>query len=188
MHKAYIVQEPDEGSGMVIYAASDIAARKQGAIELTGDERIAGITCRRCPALDDKEDDPRAQTRHLLNLGWVFHLDGCHRVTEEDHPFVPRSGGVWRSWMEWLNWRVECAERRYLEKQAAQRLWGEWPWAEEIDVHVEPSGKIDAHIRLPYLSGSLRYLEREDRYYVERRDLMAFRCAYTVNCDGRVQA
>lgn len=183
--KAFIVQEPDELTGGVVYARRDIEARKRGAQAYAGTDEIGGMICRRCPALDDKRGDPRAQTRVLLEMGWWFDNE---RLSVDDNPFVAMNGEVYRTWMEWLDGRVRAArhQKRRADtlRRAALDLWGRWWFADAIDVWADGDDHYTATITVPYLRDGVRYRSREHMHSVTVRDLSAFRAAYTVNRDS----
>jgi len=72
---AYTYNETDEWSGGVVFARSNIEARRMGANLLNMDE-IAGLTVQRRPDLDQYADTG-VPARVLVEEGWWFECHGC---------------------------------------------------------------------------------------------------------------
>lgn len=103
MMVAFIVTEPYENRGGVIFADHAIVARRIGADEYA-DSEIQGMSVRRCPDLDEHKGDERFINRYLLhNCCWWFD-DGAID-SDTPFPFVAVNGGVYKNWMCWIN---EC--------------------------------------------------------------------------------
>lgn len=78
--KAYSVQD-DEG-GIVVFANSNAAARREGGLELGGDWSTVD-TCRRAPEFDQYAPGP-VPAQALLDAGWWLECHGCsERIQEE---------------------------------------------------------------------------------------------------------
>jgi len=114
--KAFIVNEPCEGYGDVFFAKFAIEARKQGANEFN-DGELAGMTCRRCPQLDDKQGDRRAINQYLSDYE-CWWWDGGE-ITSDDHPFISVNGGVYMNWMSYIQ---ECETRALMRKRNKKEM------------------------------------------------------------------
>ena len=177
--KAFVVQETDEMTGGIVYAKTNAQARRLGSYQYA-DGDFFSVTCRRFPQADGLERDPRAQQWALFDAGWWHETGHGHRVSEDDRPFVCKSGHVYRSPFEWLSEQEARIRRKCIKKRRETELWQKWWFADRIKVHVEPGGLIDADIALPHLRYGVRFLEREDRHTVSACDLLNYYRAYRV--------
>lgn len=80
--KAYACTEDCEGTGGIIFANSNIAARKDAA-SIWGDGELAGWRVHRAPGLD-KYQDTGVPTWILIADGWYFECNGCGMRMSED--------------------------------------------------------------------------------------------------------
>lgn len=79
---AYAVLENDERTGGIIYATSNIAARRQGANEY-GDGELSYVTCNRAPWADRYHGKPIPIDLMVLH-GWWFECGHCGKRIDED--------------------------------------------------------------------------------------------------------
>lgn len=83
---AYAVTEPVEGTGGVVFALSNAAARRRGA-RLYADGDFAGVDARRVPEFDVYAPGPVPQLA-LVDAGWSIDCHGCeaqiHANTQDD--------------------------------------------------------------------------------------------------------
>ena len=73
---AYLVTEPYEGNGGVVFAKGNIQARRQGANEYS-DGEIKGMSVRRAKHLDQYEASRCVPASELIHDGWHFECSGC---------------------------------------------------------------------------------------------------------------
>ena len=75
---AYAINDydADEPKGVVLFAKSDIEARRRGASDLDCDE-IAGLSCRRAPWADGFEASGVIPAATMVANGWHFTCHGC---------------------------------------------------------------------------------------------------------------
>lgn len=178
--KAYIVTEPEENTGGVIYAKSAIEARRWGA-DLYSDGELRGMSCCRAPALDDKRGDKRAEMQYLLAMGWWFESAaiGDGTLTDDDNPFVTREGEIYRTPCQWL----ATAEADAIEQAAARRFheWAESKWWYADDLHIRDDGRrgYAVTLKLPYLQYSVIWeSSRPEAVTLSAADLSAWRTLY----------
>jgi len=82
MLRAFAVQEKDEYTGGVFFAAHDIVAKKEGANEFAGGD-ISGVECRRVPWADEFVGRS-LPARVMIAHGWWFECSGCDMRINED--------------------------------------------------------------------------------------------------------
>jgi hypothetical protein len=80
--KAFLVTEPEENTGGVIFAKHAIAARRQGASEYN-DGQLGGMSCRRAEWADGFYETG-VPARELIARGWWFECCGCGATINED--------------------------------------------------------------------------------------------------------
>lgn len=79
---AYAVLENDERTGGIIYATSNIAARRQGANEY-GDGELSYVTCNRAPWADEYYGKA-LPVSVMVDNGWHFECSHCGGRIDED--------------------------------------------------------------------------------------------------------
>lgn len=178
--KAYIVTEPEENIGGVIYATSDIEARRRGADEYS-DGELGGMSCRRAPELDDKRGDKRAITLHLLAMGWWFESAaiGDGTLTDDDNPFVTIEGEIYRTPYQWL----AAAETDAIAQANARRVreWAEskWWYAEDLYVRADGTRGYAVTLYLPHLQHSVIWESARPEFVtLSATDMSAWRTLY----------
>lgn len=77
------VKDPYEPAGCVVFAPSDIVARRKAASELDCDE-ISGLSCRRAPWADEFEATRVIPATLMLANGWYLICAGCEQTISED--------------------------------------------------------------------------------------------------------
>lgn len=80
--KAFSVQETDECTGAIVFANSNIEARKWGAHEYN-DGELGGLSCRRVPWAD-RYQDKGIPAREMIAHGWWFECGQCGHTINED--------------------------------------------------------------------------------------------------------
>lgn len=111
--KAYSVQGDEYGC--IRFAASNVVARREGAVEL--DTEFNSVTCRRAPALDIYADQRRVPWKVLVEeQGWSQECGYCQHRVYNDMP-----GRVWSEDKEQAFCSVEC-EARYMDRQRTYAL------------------------------------------------------------------
>jgi len=111
---AYTYNETDEWSGGVVFARSNIEARRLGANLLNMDE-IAGLSVQRRPDLDEYVDTG-VPARVLVEEGWWFECHGCWLRLDDcgmEDAGLPVSGIV-----GYEQGRVYCSHACRMESQA----------------------------------------------------------------------
>jgi hypothetical protein len=90
--KAYSVTDPDpyEAGSCIVFANTDIEARKRGADVLNLDE-IGGLKCKREPWADQYEAENKIPATEMLAHGWALMCRGCEQLME-DGGYVTRYG------------------------------------------------------------------------------------------------
>ena len=78
---AYSVMEEDEGTGDIVFAHSDIEARRRGANEFA-DGEIGGVTCRRAQWADEFAPGP-VPFSAKFEQGWWVECSGCGVTIQE---------------------------------------------------------------------------------------------------------
>lgn len=81
--KAFIVTEPEEDIGGVIFATSAIVARRVGANEWN-DGEIGGMSCRRAAWADKYADTRIVPAADMIAEGWWFECTCGHRINRSD--------------------------------------------------------------------------------------------------------
>lgn len=81
---AYAINDYDasEPSGVVLFAKSNIEARRRGAAELNCDE-IGGLSCVRAPWADEYETTGIVPAAVMLANGWSLSCGGCDQMIHE---------------------------------------------------------------------------------------------------------
>lgn len=121
--RAYSYNETDEWSGGIVFARSNIEARRLGANLLHMDE-IAGLTVQRRPDLD-KYEATGVPARVLIEGGWWFECHGCGLQISDcgmEDAGLPLSGVVGKS-----HGAVYCSHqcrRDHLASEAAADAFG----------------------------------------------------------------
>ena len=82
--KAYIVTEPDENTGGVVFAKSNAHARRLGSSEYGSGDFDWG-TARREPGLDKYAETGHVPWIEMFNRGWWRECCGCGGRIEEGH-------------------------------------------------------------------------------------------------------
>ena len=118
--KAYSYLETDEWTGGIIFAKSNIEARRLGANILDRDE-IAGMQVNRRPDLDQYEQTG-VPASVLVGSGWHFECCGCGMHIDEDNLYDKHmkpsdvvgyeSGQVFCSHGCRMEWKAEQAGRK----------------------------------------------------------------------------
>lgn len=80
--KAYAVSN-DDGDGIILFAKSDIEARRKGANDLDHDD-ISGLSCRRVPWADQYADTGIVPAADMIDAGWWLECRGCERRIDGD--------------------------------------------------------------------------------------------------------
>jgi hypothetical protein len=80
---AFCFMEPFENTGGIIFARSNIEARKIGASEWNEGE-IGGCQCRRAPLLDKYAGVPVSGVDMIMHYGWWIECSGCGRKVDAD--------------------------------------------------------------------------------------------------------
>jgi hypothetical protein len=90
---AYAVNDFDayEPRGVVLFAKSNIEARRNGASDLDCDE-IGGLSCCRAPWADAYEADGIIPASVMLANGWMLTCSGCDQIIHD--------GGTVTRWIE----------------------------------------------------------------------------------------
>ncbi len=90
--RAYSVTDPDpyDPGSCIVFANTDIEARKRGADLLNLDE-IGGLKCQREPWADQYEAENKVPASEMLAHGWALTCCGCEQVME-DGGYVTRYG------------------------------------------------------------------------------------------------
>lgn len=81
--KAFLVTEPNENTGGVVFAKSGIEARKYGANEWNGGV-IAGMSVHRAPWADRYGRASNVPARDLIDFGWWFECSACGSLINLD--------------------------------------------------------------------------------------------------------
>lgn len=169
--KAFIVQEPDEGTGGVIFAKSNIAARRIGADEYNGGE-FGGLSVHRAPGLDQYAESG-VPAHIMIAEGWWFECSGCDmRINEENlsEEGLPVSGVVGT-----MDGPVFCCAHRHEQWTESQRRKREAGAAflEKLRQHVgRRLGAID------FVSGEFKehvYVVEVDGHLIVRRAVVSFK-------------
>lgn len=90
--KAFAVTDKDEGSGGVVFAKTNVEARRVGAAEF-GDGDFAAFDCRRAPEFDRWASRGAVPLLALYEAGWWQECVGCERRIQQDwddEPLNPR--------------------------------------------------------------------------------------------------
>lgn len=82
MLKAYIVQEECEGTGGVVFARSNVEARRFGADEYNGGD-FSGLSVNRAKGWD-KYEKSGVPISEMIYDGWYFECHGCGQRMDED--------------------------------------------------------------------------------------------------------
>lgn len=100
---AFCFTEPCENTGGIIFARSNIEARKTGALEWNGGE-LAGCRCYRAPLLDKYAGGPVSGVDMILHYNWWLRCIGCQQrvdleVIESDRlqPLDAGDQAIWCS-------------------------------------------------------------------------------------------
>lgn len=93
--KAFIVTEPEENIGGVVFATSAIAARRAGASEWN-DGELGGMSCRRAAWADKYADSRIVPAADMIAEGWWFECNCGHRINLDnlEERGLPLSGVI----------------------------------------------------------------------------------------------
>lgn len=80
--RAYAVLEKGENTGGIIFARSDIDARKRGSCEWS-DGDITSVECRRAQWADEYAATGRVEAKAAIAHGWRFECSGCGLTIDE---------------------------------------------------------------------------------------------------------
>lgn len=122
--KAYTCTESCEGTGGIVFAKSNIEARKSAA-SIWGDGDLAGWRIYRSPGLD-KYRNSDVPTQVLIEDGWFFECHGCGMKMDETSladELLPVSGVVGKQ-----NGRSFCSHQCRMDhsaRTAAAKAYGE---------------------------------------------------------------
>jgi len=83
MLQAYAVTEHCENTGGIVFANSDIEARKRGASEYA-DGEITEVSCKRAPWADQYAAAGRVPVLVMIEYGWWWTCNGCERTVTSD--------------------------------------------------------------------------------------------------------
>lgn len=173
--KAFQVSDDYEGHTVVIFAASGVAARREGANEL-GIEFSEVGRCARAPHYDRFAPGP-VPVLDLLADGWQFEVDG-QLLTIDDKPWISRSGEVWRSPWHWLNDAEERANRRRVERETTEAILAKFPFATDITpghvYHSRDENGWGAYFTFPGGQDPVKWIVGADHVLVTPRDLDAW--------------
>ena len=130
--RAYSVQSDE--TGCVVFAASGVVARREGAQELGCDfEDIE--SCRLAPEFDNHAPGP-VPIAALIEAGWWYHCGGCSKKVHEDDecedgspavPFYPDEGNVYCSRDCYDSAMAERAERKRTHDEMVEQAQAKWP-------------------------------------------------------------
>lgn len=123
--KAYAVQEPDEGTGGIVFAKSNAQARREGAQQFT-DGDFFSVECRRLPWADKYAPGP-VPFAVMLDYGWWQDCHGCGlRIEGEPDPDNEYGDGWPGPLVETPNGGIfccpSCHDRQVRRWQADKRL------------------------------------------------------------------
>lgn len=76
------VDDPYEPSAVIVFAKSNIEARRQGASQLDCDE-IGGLRCLREPWADAFEINRKIPAAEMLAHGWMLPCAGCEQIISD---------------------------------------------------------------------------------------------------------
>lgn len=79
---AYMVQEDDEGACCIVFAKTNMQARREGAEELAGGD-WEYVTCRRAPRWDSYAAVGHVPEIELWRSGWWFHCAACETTMDD---------------------------------------------------------------------------------------------------------
>ena len=88
---AYAVTEDFEGMGGIVFARSNIEARKWGAREYN-DGELGGMTCKRVPWADRYASERDIPISAMVDVGWHFECHGCGRRIDTDLAYTYDDG------------------------------------------------------------------------------------------------
>lgn len=169
--KAFIVQETDEGTGGVIFAKSNIAARKIGASEYNGGE-IGGMSVHRAPGLDQYAETG-VPARVMIEEGWWFECSGCGmRINEENlsEDGRPVSGVV--GVMDSLVFCCALCHEQWTETQRRKREAGDAFLAKLKQHAARRLGAVD------FVAGEFKehvYVVEVDGHLIVRQAVVSFK-------------
>ncbi len=133
--KAYAVQEHDEATGGIFYAAHAITARKRGADEY-GDGEITSVSCNRAHWADKYAPGPCPKLV-MIDNGWWFECHGCgvkmccdasdykeegEEGQNDPAKYIERGSSVYCSVECRTTYRSDKAKRKRRERQAVREL------------------------------------------------------------------
>jgi hypothetical protein len=75
--KAYSVQDHEEHIGVIVFAKSNIVARRMGALQLRFCDEISGLECKRCSWADEFSTTGKVPLSIAVQHGWRFECLGC---------------------------------------------------------------------------------------------------------------
>lgn len=122
--KAYTVLEENEWTGGVVFATSNVEARRFGANEFNEGE-FSGLTVRRAPNWD-KYQDTGVPISEMICDGWNFECHGCgSRLTDDwfyEQGMTPTQAVGVSGGSVYCCWQCEAEDRA---DRAARKAYGE---------------------------------------------------------------
>jgi len=127
---AFVVEDGDiyEPGAVIVFATSDIVARRKGAAQLGHDE-IGGLTCRRVKWADEFEEAKAVPATAMLANGWSLTCSGCEqliydggtvtRYTEDDEEYEEEVNPVGTQHCCYCS--PECQKRDHDERARRKR-------------------------------------------------------------------
>lgn len=176
--KAYSVQE--EESGLIVFATSGIAARREGANELSVEFKDV-ISCNRAPWADQYAEQGWVPVKALLEQGWWQSCNGCGCMVSadstnyEDEPHEPviEERGLYCSPSCKEAEEAEIAARKLRKQQRTQAVLDKYPEAEILWVNDHDT---DATVtfKVPWCKHSTTWKVGETTMRVHPDDLAAW--------------
>ena len=83
MMKAFAVTEECDNNGSIMFAATNIEARRRGA-DRYNDGELRGISCRRAPWADRFAESGKVPAKVMIAHGWHFDCCGCGATIDEE--------------------------------------------------------------------------------------------------------
>jgi len=116
--KAYTVREEDEGHAVVVFASTNVAARRDGAGRL--DAEFGSVECHRSPEFDAYAEAGKVPPLVMIAHDWWFECGHCGRTVSRDayldddegEPMEPAADGQW----------VYCSEAHRMAHWAERRV------------------------------------------------------------------
>ena len=178
--KAFHVQGDEYG--VVVFANSNVVARREGALEL--DEQFNSVSCKRVPGLDSYAKAGKVASRVLVeDFGFWQECAWCsHQVDNETEERVWDGEAVYcsiecqaRRINQDMDWEKEKKRQQEAEQAGINAAIAEFPGITDVIATTSYKGDVIAHFHFPGGSSRASWAIGSKSIYPAATDAEAFK-------------